>query len=298
MVVATAKEANNSNNNTPQIDGRFEVKRRRLRYRRATRVYLQRTKRIAANENESPKGDLSISDSNVLDSSRFRFRVPIFVLSPCAAFELGETTMQPNGSRTLHIYVRTEVVDGRRSKLTLSLIRCTRVYKDSHSRHCSRATPSPNAEDWQSAVCPLSSSDSRAQLFYKLHVLLPLAGPRGNDDIIIYISPFLRCVIQNSIFFFTRPYYTYTQVPPPCLSDRKHRRRRPHGLYYYYYYYLIVYKRSSYISPISISYRNRTPRFTLIIVMYYTRAHCILYICNSYNCRGDPRCRPAAICSN
>jgi hypothetical protein len=71
-------------------------------------------------------------------------------------------------------------------------------------------------------------------------------------------------------------------VPPSCLSDRKHRRR-PRGLYYYYYYYYIVYKRSSsYISPISISYRNRTPRVTLIIVMYYIYARTLHIICAQY----------------
>jgi len=161
--------------------------------------------------------------------------------------------------------------------------------------------PIATAADWQSAVCPLSSSDSRAQLLinficytYYYTVLLRI-GPRGNDDIIYFtLSP-----LRHSQFFFTRPYYIYTQVPPSCLSDRKHRRgRRPRGLYYYY----IVYKRSSsYISPISISYRNRTPCATLIIVMYNINPrtfHIMYSVIRSYNCRGDPRCRPAAIFSN
>jgi len=168
--------------------------------------------------------------------------------------------------------------------------------------------PIATAADWQSMrIDPLSSSDSRAQLLinyilcYTYYYIAAHRPPRERRHNIFH--PF--SVTSFRIFFYTSMLYTHTQVPPSCLSDRKHRRgSRPRGLYYYYYYYYIVYKRSlsSYISPISISYRNRTPSVTLIIVMYniiYPRTFHIMYsVIRSYNCRSDPRCRPAAICSN
>jgi len=63
--------------------------------------------------------------------------------------------------------------------------------------------PIATAVDWQSAVCPLSSSDSRAQLLinyicytYYYTILLRI-GPRGNDDIIYFtLSP-----LRHSQFF-------------------------------------------------------------------------------------------------